>query len=132
MKKHVVLLFLFGLFTTSAFASFPVNKDVIESKNIEVNVLDLQEENFSPEFNLTVAPADAISPAVAAAGSGGLDPMWIALLLWFFIGFLAAHRWYAKKPAGWNILFILTLGGLGIWALVDLIYIVTGKFTEDM
>ena len=32
------------------------------------------------------------------------------------------------KPVGWNILFILTLGGLGIWAIIDLIQIITQDF----
>ena len=60
---------------------------------------------------------------------GGIDTeLIITLVLWFFLGFLAAHRWYAQKPIGWNILFILTLGGLGIWALVDLINILTGNW----
>jgi TM2 domain-containing membrane protein YozV len=57
-----------------------------------------------------------------------LDEMWILVLLWFFLGFVAAHRWYAGKPAGWNILFILTGGGCFIWALVDLVHIFKGKF----
>lgn len=52
----------------------------------------------------------------------------ILLLLWFFLGMFAAHRWYAGKPAGWNILFILTAGGCGIWAIVDLVNIITGNF----
>jgi hypothetical protein len=52
----------------------------------------------------------------------------ILLLLWFFLGFLAGHRWYAGKPAGWNILFILTAGGCGVWAIVDLVNIITGNF----
>jgi hypothetical protein len=50
------------------------------------------------------------------------------LLLLLFLGGLAAHRWYKGKPAGWNILFILTAGGCGIWALVDLVNILTKKF----
>ena len=52
----------------------------------------------------------------------------ITLALWFFLGGLAAHRWYAGKSAGSNILFILTAGGCGIWAIVDLINILTGDF----
>lgn len=133
MKKKLHLFLLISLFSSSIFASFPVNKDVVTEKNITVNILELEKENFTPDLNLTVAPEEAISPAIASASNGGgLDPMWIALILWFFLGLLAAHRWYAKKPTGWNILFILTLGGLGIWALVDLINILTGSFTEDM
>ena len=52
----------------------------------------------------------------------------ITLLLWFFLGGLAAHRWYAGKPVGWNILFILTGGGCLVWAIVDLVNILTDKF----
>ncbi|HBF20672.1 MAG: hypothetical protein CMI36_10450 [Owenweeksia sp.] len=53
---------------------------------------------------------------------------WITLALWFFLGGLAAHRWYKKKPVGWNILFILTAGGCGIWAIVDLVHILQQDF----
>ncbi len=75
--------------------------------------------------NITIDAASALSPAAA---DGADDEKIILLLLWLFLGGLAAHRWYAKKPAGWNILFILTLGGLGIWAIVDLINILTDNF----
>jgi TM2 domain-containing membrane protein YozV len=52
----------------------------------------------------------------------------ILILLWLFLGGFAAHRWYAGKPLGWNILFILTAGGCGVWAIVDLINIIKGDF----
>jgi TM2 domain-containing membrane protein YozV len=52
----------------------------------------------------------------------------IAIILWFFLGGFAAHRWYLKSPVGWNILFILTLGGLGIWWIIDLIDIFTENY----
>lgn len=56
------------------------------------------------------------------------DEKLITLLLWFFLGGLAAHRWYRKKPVGWNILFIITAGGCGVWAIIDLINILTDNF----
>jgi thiol:disulfide interchange protein len=52
----------------------------------------------------------------------------ILILLWVFLGGFAAHRWYAGKPIGWNILFILTAGGCGVWAIIDLINIIRGEF----
>lgn len=77
--------------------------------------------------NIAIDAANALSPAAAASSS---DNMVILLLLWFFLGGLAAHRWYAKKPTGWNILFILTAGGLGIWWIIDMIHILQGEFMD--
>lgn len=53
-----------------------------------------------------------------------------ALLLCFFLGGLGIHRFYVGK-IGTGILQIITLGGLGIWALIDFIMIVIGKFTDS-
>lgn len=51
------------------------------------------------------------------------------ILCWFFF-WIGAHRFYVGKP-GTAILHILTLGGLGVWAVVDTIMIVTGSFTDS-
>ncbi|MEB2282041.1 TM2 domain-containing protein [Lysinibacillus xylanilyticus] len=51
------------------------------------------------------------------------------ILLCFFLGSLGIHRFYAGK-IGTGILMIITLGGLGIWALIDLIMIIVGKFKD--
>ena len=55
--------------------------------------------------------------------------MVVAALLCFFIGFLGVHRFYVGK-VGTGILMIFTFGGVGIWALVDLIMIITGSFKD--
>jgi len=51
----------------------------------------------------------------------------VVLLLAFFLGFIGAHRFYVGKN-GTGILMILTLGGIGLWVLYDLIIIITGNF----
>ena len=53
-----------------------------------------------------------------------------ACLLCFFLGGLGIHRFYVGK-AGTGILMILTLGGLGIWVIIDLVMILTGGFKDS-
>lgn len=56
----------------------------------------------------------------------GFVPM---ILLCFFLGGFGVHRFYAGK-VGTGIVMLLTLGGLGIWNLIDFIIIVTGNFKD--
>lgn len=52
-----------------------------------------------------------------------------AFLLCFFLGMFGVHRFYVGK-IGTGILQIVTLGGLGIWVLIDFIMIIVGAFTD--
>ncbi len=52
----------------------------------------------------------------------------VALFAWFLGGF-GAHRFYLGK-IGTAILMIVTLGGLGIWSLVDFIMAVAGVMKD--
>lgn len=53
----------------------------------------------------------------------------VVLLLCFFFGGLGVHRFYVGK-IGTGIVQVLTLGGFGIWALIDLILIGCGVFKD--
>lgn len=53
----------------------------------------------------------------------------VTLLLSIFLGSLGIHRFYVGK-IGTGILQLITLGGCGVWSLIDIIMIVTGNFTD--
>ena len=53
----------------------------------------------------------------------------VALALCIPLGVFGAHRFYVGK-IGSGVGMLLTLGGCGIWSLIDLIMIITGKFTD--
>ena len=43
---------------------------------------------------------------------------------------LGAHRFFLRRYAS-TILFIFTIGGFGIWWIIDFILIVTGSMKDD-
>ena len=46
----------------------------------------------------------------------------IAYALWFFLGVVGAHRFYAGDT-GYALGLLFTLGGFGVWALIDVAFI---------
>jgi len=47
----------------------------------------------------------------------------------YFVGIAGIHRFYLGK-IGTGIAMLLTLGGLGIWTLIDFIYAVSGNMKD--
>jgi len=64
----------------------------------------------------------------SVAPEGSFD--WLTtLLLCFFLGVIGVHSFYTKKT-GIGVAQLLTLGGCGIWTLIDFIMIIMGSYKD--
>ena len=113
--KILVPLLFFTFFTNFVFASFPVER---------VQPVANKVENTNSNTLAAANDEDANAPFTAVISDQ--KSQGIALVLALVLGLLAAHRWYLGTPTIINIFFIFTLGGCGIWLLVDIIRICCG------
>jgi TM2 domain-containing membrane protein YozV len=119
--KKILLTLIVGYILAVTFnqtrAAFPVKQAqtvVVSSTTSEKNAQIVSEQNSNEE-----------AVAEAAAKQGGGKSQLVALLLCIFVGGLGIHRFYLGYT--WQgIVQLLTLGGCGIWSLIDLIRIITG------
>lgn len=125
MKSKFFLLVLAVLFATNmGISSFPVQKQkpvsTEQTLNVQTNA-NIQAALNSIDSEEVLTSADDLTSPAAGGGKSQL----IALILAFFLGYLGIHRFYLGYT--WQgVVQLLTAGGCGIWALIDLIRIITG------
>lgn len=107
---------------TTPVATSPVNvKTPKTSTNNTVNTIKSSKKEVVKNNSKEAAKT---TEAAKKKGSSGKSQI-VAAALCFFLGYIGIHRFYLGYTTI-GILQILTLGGCGIWALIDLIRILTG------
>jgi len=106
MKKILFTFLTLMVFSTVVYASFPVPKT--HTTNVETTQQVL--EKMSSE-----------------TAEGDID--WVLAAVCWLVGVLGIHRFMMGDTKN-GILMLLTFGGCGIWALIDLIRILTGDLSR--
>ena len=128
MKKNltafIVTIFVMVAGACISYAAFPVANNAatqtVSTANATTNAeITAQMEEYSNAMSVARTSAPA-----APAPSGGKSQI-VAFILCLVIGGLGIHRFYLGYT--WQgVVQLLTGGGCGIWALIDLIRIATG------
>ena len=104
MKKLLFVLIALLSVTAVTYAAFPVQTE-------------------STNQTTTLTQEDSLSSPMANDIDWGL-----AIICWL-VGVLGIHRFMIGDTTN-GILMLLTLGGCGIWALIDLIKILSGQMSR--
>ncbi|MEN0045942.1 MAG: TM2 domain-containing protein [Bacteroidota bacterium] len=148
--KHfnTFLVFLFLLASFSSFAAvtphahkarenYPVENKYLEASNSLEEFLNLTPKKIKEQTGEKLSLKEVMALKTAqrkvkklqaddGTGERGSKSQLVALLLAIFLGALGIHRFYLGY-VGIGILQLLTAGGCGIWALIDIILIATGN-----
>ena len=94
---------------------------------------------YCPHCGTQVPDGDSLCPScgktiynapVHNRTAPGNDEKWlVTLLLCFFLGGLGIHRFYTGHTKT-GIAMLLTMGGCGVWALVDFIMIICNSYVD--
>lgn len=119
MKKIIILvgLILASSSVSTVEAAIPVRKNLVET------VSTSSEVNHEDAIIVTTSESKKEeTPAPTPAPSGSRSYI-AAILLTFFFGGIGVHRFYLGYT--WQgVVQLLTLGGLGVWTLIDFIRII--------
>jgi hypothetical protein len=126
LKYSFTLAIALGLFaiSTTVNAAFPVEKtqktEIVTSNQNQEATTSISQSQLEKE-----AANQVISQTQKQSNGGGGKSQVIALILCVLLGGIGIHRFYLGYT--WQgVVQLLTAGGCGVWAIIDLIRIITG------
>ena len=91
--------------------------------------LNADEKFCSSCGNVVKKEAEICVKCGVRIGSAQGKDLLTSLLLCLFLGYLGVHRFYSGSTAI-GVAQLLTLGGCGIWTLIDFILIIAGSYKD--
>jgi TM2 domain-containing membrane protein YozV len=126
-KKLLSLMIVIGCFLSipASKAAFPVN----EAKTTQTTANPSQAQSVAPAQTVEVVKKETAKKEkkslLQRLKAGGGKSQLVALILALVVGGIGIHRFYLGYT--WQgVVQLLTLGGCGIWSLIDLIRIAIG------
>lgn len=120
-SKSLFIAMALLLVANLGFSSFPVQKQ----ETAEIVAPGSKIEAAKADVQVSAQPDTQDIEEYASPAAGGDKSQLVALILVLFLGYLGIHRFYLGYT--WQgVVQLLTLGGFGIWAFIDLIRIITG------
>ena len=120
MKRLLLLLPVLMLLLTSAIppSTTPVAPTSLSTDYKEAKAQLEQYKGSKLSLKEKIGLKIATKQMQKSAAEGGGKSQLVALLLALFVGVLGIHRFYLGYTTI-GIIQLLTLGGLGIWAIID-------------
>jgi TM2 domain len=122
-----------SLVSNSSFSALPVEPTISSqlslTETLTLSIKQVEEKlgkklSQKEKIGFKIVQKKAKKAQANIGNEEGTKKQLVAFLLCFFIGFIGVHRFYMGY-VGIGIAQILTLGGCGIWTLIDFIRIIT-------
>ena len=111
---------------TSTVTTAVVSNNILAKNEVATVKNATQTSTHAVKLSTVVSKKAKLTPVSSVSNKALSQEIdWVAFILCFFLGGLGIHRFYLGYPLI-GVLQILTLGGFGIWILIDLIRIITG------
>jgi TM2 domain-containing membrane protein YozV/two-component sensor histidine kinase len=98
-----------------------VTRDFTDGRGLRVARLDAKDNRAYADIRVPSRPREASASAKSRS---------IAMIFVLLLGLIGAHRFYVGR-IGSGLAMLFTIGGLGLWWLIDVVIVASGQLKDD-